>query len=188
MAPPKATTAKSATKKTSPPEHPPYKEMVKEAILALKERNGSSRPALKKYIKANYKGVDNDRFDGLFNAAVKKGADNNEFSFPKGPSGTVKLVKKEPVKKAPKKTATPVKAAKKPTAKAAPKASTKATTAKPTAKPSTKTSAKPSKITGKTTKANLGKTRKVEDKKTKTGRVTKAAAKPKKATPKKATN
>ncbi|KAF8507940.1 hypothetical protein BDD12DRAFT_630709, partial [Trichophaea hybrida] len=53
-----------------------------------------SRPALKKYIKANYKGVDNDRFDGLFNQALKKGADAKEFAQPKGPSGTVKLVKK----------------------------------------------------------------------------------------------
>jgi histone H1/5 len=59
-----------------------------------------SRPALKKYIKANYKGVDNDRFDGLFNQALKKGADAKEFAQPKGPSGTVKLVKKEPAAKA----------------------------------------------------------------------------------------
>lgn len=67
--------------------------------MQLKDRNGSSRPALKKYIKANYKGVDNDRFDGLFNQALKKGADAKEFAQPKGPSGTVKLVKKEPVAK-----------------------------------------------------------------------------------------
>jgi len=78
-----------------------------------------SRPALKKYIQANYKGVATDRFDQLFNQALKKGAENNEFAFPKGmylvfqsflwdfgwhealgPSGTVKLVKKEPAPKA----------------------------------------------------------------------------------------
>ena len=38
-----------------PAEHPPYLEMVKAAIAALKERNGSSRQAIEKYIKANYK-------------------------------------------------------------------------------------------------------------------------------------
>jgi histone H1/5 len=54
-----------------------------------------SRPALKKYIKANYKGVDTDRFDGLFNQAIKRGGESKEFEFPKGPSGTVKLAKKE---------------------------------------------------------------------------------------------
>lgn len=43
-----------------------------------------SRPALKKYIQANYKGVGTDRFDQLFNQALKKGAENGEFAFPKG--------------------------------------------------------------------------------------------------------
>ena len=38
-----------------PAEHPPYSEMIKAAILALKERNSSSRQAIEKYIKANYK-------------------------------------------------------------------------------------------------------------------------------------
>jgi hypothetical protein len=44
----------------------------------------SSRPALKKYIQANYKGVGTDRFDQLFNQALKKGAADGEFTFPKG--------------------------------------------------------------------------------------------------------
>lgn len=43
-----------------------------------------SRPALKKYIQANYKGVGTDRFDQLFNQALKKGAEGGEFAFPKG--------------------------------------------------------------------------------------------------------
>jgi histone H1/5 len=60
-----------------------------------------SRPGLKKYIKANYKGTDGAQFDRLFNLALKKGEAAKEFSFPKGPSGTVKLVKKEPAAKAP---------------------------------------------------------------------------------------
>ena len=38
-----------------PADHPPYVEMIKAAITALKERSGSSRQAIEKYIKANYK-------------------------------------------------------------------------------------------------------------------------------------
>eukprot|EP00793_Prasinoderma_coloniale_P005887 PRCOL_00004361-RA len=38
--------------------HPPYAVMVRAAILALKERTGSSSPAIFKYISANYSGVD----------------------------------------------------------------------------------------------------------------------------------
>ena len=37
-----------------PADHPPYSEMIKVALLALKERSGSSRQAIEKYIKANY--------------------------------------------------------------------------------------------------------------------------------------
>ena len=52
--------AKSPAKKKlvvpkKPVEHPSYFEMTKAAIQALKERNGSSRQAIEKYIKANYK-------------------------------------------------------------------------------------------------------------------------------------
>ena len=38
-----------------PAEHPKYSEMIAAAIVALKERNGSSRQAIVKYIAANYK-------------------------------------------------------------------------------------------------------------------------------------
>ena len=44
---------KAAPKKVA--DHPKYSEMIKAAIAALKERNGSSRQAILKYIKANYK-------------------------------------------------------------------------------------------------------------------------------------
>ncbi|EDO26506.1 predicted protein, partial [Nematostella vectensis] len=42
-------------KPAKPAEHPKYTEMVAAAIGALKERGGSSRQAIEKYIKANYK-------------------------------------------------------------------------------------------------------------------------------------
>ena len=48
-----AKTKKPAAKK--PADHPKYIDMIKAAITALKERNGSSRQAIVKYIKANYK-------------------------------------------------------------------------------------------------------------------------------------
>lgn len=42
-------------KKTSAPSvHPPYLEMVTQAVTVLKERSGSSRQAILKYILANY--------------------------------------------------------------------------------------------------------------------------------------
>lgn len=49
---PKATKPKAPRK---PAAHPPMGELVVAAILALKERMGSSVPAIKKYIAANAK-------------------------------------------------------------------------------------------------------------------------------------
>ncbi|ODV60125.1 histone H1, partial [Ascoidea rubescens DSM 1968] len=74
-----------------------YKEMIIAAILALKDRKGSSRQALKKYVTLNYK-INSSNFDTQFNLALRKGVDNKVFQQPKGPSGPVKLVKKEPTK------------------------------------------------------------------------------------------
>jgi histone H1/5 len=58
-----ASPAKVAPKKKAAPkkpaEHPKYSEMVVAAIAALKERKGSSRQAILKYIQANYKVGDN---------------------------------------------------------------------------------------------------------------------------------
>ncbi|ONH69391.1 Histone H1 [Cyberlindnera fabianii] len=59
--------AATATKKTASkkaPEHPPYAELIKAGIVSLKERNGSSRQALKKYIHSNYK-ITASNFDSL---------------------------------------------------------------------------------------------------------------------------
>lgn len=49
---PKAVKPKAPKK---PAAHPPTSEMVMKAIVTLKERSGSSLPAIKKYIAANYK-------------------------------------------------------------------------------------------------------------------------------------
>ena len=107
---------KPAPKK--PAEHPKYIDMIKAAITALKERTGSSRQAIVKYIKTNYKVVDN--CDVHVKLALKRGVTAGVLSQPKGTgaSGSFKVVKKEEPKKKPaKKPAAKKPAAKKPTAK-----------------------------------------------------------------------
>lgn len=156
----------SDTKKTAAPkkpaEHPTYIEMVKAAIAALKDRTGSSRQAILKYIQANYKVKDNA--PRSVNLALKKGVAAGVLSQPKGTgaSGSFKVVKKAEPKKKPaakkpaakkpaakkpaKKTATPKKkaAAKKTTKKTPTKKKTPKKTAakKPAKKPATKKPAK----------------------------------------------
>ena len=49
---------KSTNKK--PAAHPAYKDMIKAAITGLKQRGGSSRQAIAKYIAGNYKVGDNN--------------------------------------------------------------------------------------------------------------------------------
>jgi len=91
--------AKTATKKTEA-SHPTYRDMISDAISTLKERNGSSRQALKKYIQSNFKELKN--FDSQFNNALRRGVERGEFTQPKGPSGPVKLNKKKETEKKPK--------------------------------------------------------------------------------------
>ncbi|KAJ5377768.1 Histone H1 [Penicillium cataractarum] len=207
MPPKKAT---SVTKKAAAPAHASYRDMIKDAIVNLKERNGSSRQAIKKYVSANNKinVASQATFDAQFNKAIKAGVEKGEFTQPKGPSGPVKLAKKEPAPKpAAKPAAKKATTAKKPAAKAT---ATKKTTSAPK-KTATKAAATPkasaakkATTTKKTTaakpKANSGKARKtttaaapaiVEQPKvigkTKSGRVTKTTAAPKPATKKRAT-
>ena len=111
---------KAAPKK--PAEHPKYIDMITAAIVALKERNGSSRQAILKYINANYKVGDNATVH--VKMALKRGVASGALSQPKGTgaSGSFKVVKKaEPKKKKP---AAKKPAAKKPAAKKAAKKST----------------------------------------------------------------
>ena len=53
--------------------HPKYEDMVKAAILALKDRNGSSVPAIAKYLAANYKLPDNFKTSGRRRATRRSG-------------------------------------------------------------------------------------------------------------------
>lgn len=172
-------------------DHVSYQDMIIDAIVTLKERNGSSRVALKKYIKANHKNiVDGKMFDSLFNRALKSGVEKGIFAQPRGASGGTKLAKKVP------KTATTKPSAKstesKPTSdkktvekKSATKKTTtskKATTAKSDSTSSTKT-AKP-KAPSKSKKASTSEKPAILGR-TKSGRVTKATPGDKKAPKKK---
>ncbi|ELR03833.1 hypothetical protein VC83_04712 [Pseudogymnoascus destructans] len=190
--PPKKTESGAGKKSTSAGHS--YQDMIKDAIINLKERNGSSRVALKKYVKANNNINATDKmFDSLFNKALKSGVEKGEFNQPKGSSGGTKLAKKEPkpaAKPAAKKATAPAKKAAPKTAAKPKAAATKKTVAKPKAaapkkaapkKPAAKKAAPKKDVPAIVEKPTvLGKT--------KSGRVTKTTAKTpvaKKAAPKK---
>ena len=159
------TTKKTATKK--PADHPTFAVMIAAAIAELKERKGSSRQAIEKYIAANYKV--GPKYTGPMKQALKKGVEKGTLVQTKGvgASGSFKIAKPEPEKKpavkkpAAKKTTTKKVTKKTPTKKApakktatkkpaAKKAATKKSPAKKTASPKKKTPAK--KSAGKVTK------------------------------------
>ncbi|CAI4052876.1 hypothetical protein N7582_005583 [Saccharomyces uvarum] len=94
--PPAKTAPKKSTAKKEEPSSKSYKELIAEGLAALKERKGSSRPALKKFIKENYPIVGStSNFDLYFNNAIKKGVEAGDFEQPKGPAGALKLAKKK---------------------------------------------------------------------------------------------
>ena len=97
-----AKTAKKPSKKIT--NHPKYSEMIAAAILALKERTGSSRQAIVKHIKANYKVGDNVETQSKL--CLKRMVNSGDLVHTKGigASGSFKLVKKT-VEKKPKKIA-----------------------------------------------------------------------------------
>jgi len=132
-----ASPKKKAPKAKKPANHPKYSEMIKAAITTLKERGGSSRQAILKYISANYKVGDNAA--SHLKLALRAGVKNGSLAQSKGTgaSGSFKLgAKKEAPKKKP---AAKKSAAKKPAAK---KAKSPKKAKKPAAKKSPKKAAK----------------------------------------------
>merc|ERR1711944_287423 len=120
-APAKAPKATKAKKPKTTPSHPTYQAMAKAAIAALKERTGSSRQAILKYIMANY-GLGNDTkaVNNRLKVGLKNGLKNGSFKNSKGTgaTGSFKLVEKPKADK-------PKAAAKKPKAEKKPKAAKK---------------------------------------------------------------
>merc|ERR1712087_673611 len=129
---------KKVAKPKAPAAHPKYSVMIAAAIAALKDRTGSSRQAILKYICANYK-VDaakaGQHLRMALKAGIKKGTLKMAKESGKG-AGCFKLVKVEKPKKVkavkPKKPA--AKKAKKPAAKKPAAAKPKAAAKKPAAK------------------------------------------------------
>ncbi|KAM3722712.1 Histone H1.4 [Dirofilaria immitis] len=65
--------------------HPSYSQMIKEAITALKDRKGSSRVAILKYISSRYQLGDNGkRIHSQLRLAIKKGIASGKFTLAKG--------------------------------------------------------------------------------------------------------
>merc|ERR1711876_107457 len=135
---PKAVKAK---KPKAPAAHPKYSVMIAAAIKALKDRTGSSRQAIAKYICANYK-VDAAKAGVPLRLALKKGVAAGTLKMGgaagKKGAGCFKIgekakveKKKKPKKVVKKKKPAAKKAAKKPAAK---KAAKKPAAKKPAAK------------------------------------------------------
>ncbi|KAI0219629.1 hypothetical protein LSAT2_028834, partial [Lamellibrachia satsuma] len=175
--PPAAKPAKkAAAKPKTPVAHPKYTEMIAAALESLKERCGSSRQAILKYISTTYNvGKDERVVNQHLKTALRAGSKNGSLKQSKGTgaSGSFRLGEKGSRKKAAtskpkaaggaKKTKTPKK-----TIKKAAKSPKKATTKKPVAK-KLKSPAKAKKVVRKVNKLK-----------------TTAAKKPKAAKPKKA--
>ncbi len=130
---------KAAPKKPkAPAAHPPVAVMVTAAITSLKERNGSSLAAIKKYIAANYK-CDVAKLAPFIRKFLKKGVADGKLKQIKASykldKTKVEKPKKKPAKKP--KAAKPKKAKKKPAKAKKPKADKpkKAKTPKKAAKP-----------------------------------------------------
>merc|ERR1712080_582104 len=128
-----------AKKVAKPAAHPPFKAMILTAIKALKERGGSSRQAILKYVVANNK-VDAAKAAGPLKLALRKalaaGTIVKAKDAGKG-AGKFKAGKVEKPKKA--------KKAKKPKAKKPAKKAAKKPAKKAAKKPAKKVAKKPAK-------------------------------------------
>jgi histone H1/5 len=185
--------AKPAKKAKSPKaavhrDHPPFTDMVKKALRELKDRKGSSRQAIIKYVKANNKIDASENLEHHVKRALITLLKNNKVTHTKGigASGSFKILEKEekkvvkPQSKSPKK----AKEVKRPRSKSPKKAKAAAESAVKTKK--VKKPASPKKATvKKSPKAKKPtKPKAVSPKKAKSPskpKVTKKAASPKKA-------
>jgi histone H1/5 len=123
-----ATGSKSAKK---PMDHPKYSDMVHQALGSLKERGGSSRQAILKYIMKNFKvGNDENVVNTHLKMALRAGLKNASLKQSKGTgaAGSFRIGEEKKKPKVAKKAKKP-KAAKKPKKAKSPKKMTKKTIA-----------------------------------------------------------
>lgn len=160
----KVGSAKKSAKSAAPRAHPPYGDMVKKAIGEMKDRKGSSRQAIIKYIRANFKVSSTENVESMVKRSLVAGVKAGRFVNTKGAgaSGSFKLPEKEK--------------------KAASKTKKRSTSSKPKAKKSGKSPAAASKKKKATPKKKVSKPKAVKKSPAK-----KAAAKPKRAGAKKST-
>ncbi|NP_999722.1 histone H1-delta [Strongylocentrotus purpuratus] len=133
---PKKAAKKKASKPKTPASHPKYSDMIASALESLKEKKGSSRQAILKYVKANFTVGDNANVH--IKQALKRGVTSGQLRHVKGSgaSGSFLLAEKTKTpKKAAAKKATPKK---KPAAKKTKKPAAKKATKKPAKKPAAK--------------------------------------------------
>ena len=133
-------------KPAKPADHPKYNAMIAAAITSLKERGGSSRQAVLKYILANYKvGNEVAKINARVKTALKAGVKAGTLKQAKGTgaSGSFRLGEKVAAAK-PKKAKKPKAAAKKPAAKK-PKAAGAKKPKSPKKKPAAKKPKSPAK-------------------------------------------
>ena len=112
--------ATKAKKPKAPAAHPPVAQMVTAAITSLKERNGSSLPAIKKYIAANYK-CDVAKLAPFIRKFLKKAVADGKLKQVKASYKVDKTKVEKPKKKPAAKKAAKPKKAKSPKKKAAAK-------------------------------------------------------------------
>ncbi|WKX96233.1 hypothetical protein Q1695_012577 [Nippostrongylus brasiliensis] len=155
---PKAKASKPKVAKKAP-SHPTYSAMIRKSVSELKEKTGSSKAAILKYMLANYKLGDNvTKINAQLRLALKRGVVKGDLKQVKGSgaSGSFKLGEKKAA--APKKVA-----AKKPASAKKPKSPKKAVAKKPKAEkkakspkkaktPKAKSAAKKPKVAAKATK------------------------------------
>ena len=88
-------------KKAAAALHPPYEQMVKAALVALKDRTGSSAQAIAKYMKANFKGLP-DNMPKQLSKCLKRCVENEKLKKVKA-SYKLGTLKADPKPKKPKK-------------------------------------------------------------------------------------
>ena len=106
-APAKSPKKKAAAKPKKPANHPKYSEMIAKALSSLKERGGSSRQAILKYIAKSYSvGKDDRVINQHLKMALRAGVKNGSLKQSKGTGasgsfylGTEKAAKPKKVKK-----------------------------------------------------------------------------------------
>ena len=170
--------AKKAAKPKVPAAHPKYTEMIAAAVGSLKERGGSSRQAILKYIVAKYNvGKNETVINTHLKMALRSGVKSGDLKQTKGTGATGSFRLGEKAKAAPKKAAV----AKKPRT---PSAAKKAKSPKKAVKKATKS---PKKAAAKKSVAKKPKSpAKAKKPASKVTKPKAAAKKPKAAKPKKA--